>query len=112
MVKINTDIEIPSSFGCLFSPDGKYIGEIKNEAQLYDVQIQIAKEHVSGYYIVWKDHTIKIDEMGSFSCWPKGYNDQVQSAFCELHSYRVSNDNKVPEVMKLNASKDWRHPNK
>ena len=107
MVTIDHTIKNDTSFGCLFAPDGKYIGEIKNEFQLYDVQIQIVKENVKGYYIIWKEHTLTFDEKGQLDQWPEGYYDRTQNAFAELQMVRMGE--KAPEVFKNMSKKDWRH---
>lgn len=107
MVTIDYTIENDNSFGCLFAPDGKYIGEIKNEFQLYDVQIQIVKEKVKGYYIVWKEHKLTFDEKGQLDKWPEGYYDRMQNAFAELHKERMCD--KTPEVLVNMSKNDWRH---
>ena len=107
MVTIDNTIKNDETFGCLFAPDGKYIGEIKNEYQLYDVQIKIVKEKTAGYYIVWKDHTMKIDEKGQLDHWPEGYDDRTQHAFAELQRERMGE--RSPEVFVTKYKKDWRH---
>jgi hypothetical protein len=107
MVTIDYTIKNDNTFGCLFAPDGKYIGEIKNEYQLYDVQIQIVKEKTKGYYIVWKEHTLTFDEKGQLDKWPDGYYDRLQHAFAELHKERMGE--KAPEVFVNMSKKDWRH---
>lgn len=107
MVTIDYTIKNDYTYGCLFAPDGKYIGEIKNEYQFYDVQIQIVKEKVTGYYIVWKDHTLTFDEKGQLDKWPEGYYDRLHHAFAELQMVRMGE--KSPDVFVNMSKKDWRH---
>ena len=87
-ITINHDIKLPSTCGMLIGPDGVAIGEIENELQLNDIQIQIAKEKVVGYSILWKENVIAIAADGSPDCWPDGWCDQSQYAFSELRKVR------------------------
>ena len=98
-ITVNHDITLPSIWGTLNNALG-FVGTIENELQLYDVQIQIAKEKAEGYYIEWKGHRIDLDKSGAPSCWPLGWLDQSQYAFGELRAVRTG-----AEVIEH----DWRH---
>ncbi len=65
-------------FGC--------IGRNINERQFNDVRIQIAKEEVSGYYILWNDKRIDIDKNGDMSDFPVGLYDHVSTALAEIYT--------------------------
>ena len=100
-ITVNHDIAYPSSYGTLNNELG-FVGKIENELQLFDVQIQIAKEKATGYYIEWNDQHIDISETGELSKWPSGYGDHAQRAFVELLGVRGLGG-ALPE------SGDWRH---
>lgn len=98
-ITVNHDITARRNFGALYNTDG-FVGDIENELQLYDVQIQIAKEKATGYYILWKDQRINISSDGSIVNWPLGWCDQTQYAFVELLDVRGGREVSVH---------DWRH---
>lgn len=98
-ITVNHDITAQEDFGVLHNDLG-FVGNIENELQLYDVQIQIAKEKATGYYILWKGHRINISPDGSMDNWPLGWCDQTQYAFQELRAVRTGR-----EVQ----DHDWRH---
>ncbi len=67
-IKINNNIkedEVP-----LYNPQGKLIGIIKNELAFNDVRIQIYKNKLEGYYIIWKDRVYKFNKYGRLFDWP------------------------------------------
>ena len=97
-ITVNHDIAYPTSYGTLNNALG-FVGKI----ELFDVQIQIAKERAEGYYIEWKGERIDISPSGELSKWPNGYGDQSQRALVELihaRGYRVE-----PPPSNI----DWRH---
>ena len=98
-ITVNHDITAQQDYGCLHNSLG-FVGNIENELQLYDVQIQIAKEKATGYYILWKDQRINISPDGAMDNWPLGWCDQTQYAFGELRAVRTG-----AEVIEH----DWRH---
>lgn len=98
-ITVNHDITAQQNYGELHNALG-FVGKIENELQLYDVQIQIAKEKASGYYILWKDQRINISTEGAMDNWPLGWCDQSQYAFSELRAVRCGR-----EV----ENYDWRH---
>jgi len=108
MITIDHTIKEPSSLGFLYSPTNECIGEIENELQLYDVQIQICKQNVDGYYIVWHEYTINIDHDGNLSEWPENYCDQSQGAFVELHRIRLEKKG-MKDPIPDSAFRSWRH---
>ena len=67
-IKINNNIkedEVP-----LYNPQGKLIGIIKNELAFNDVRIQIYKNKLEGYHIIWKDRVYKFNKYGRLFDWP------------------------------------------
>lgn len=79
IIKINNNIKedkVP-----LYNPQGKLIGIIKNELAFNDVRIQIYKNKLEGYYIIWKDRVYKFNKYGYLLDWPhdlyQTYMDQL-----------------------------------
>lgn len=107
-ISINHDIKLPSSLGTLYSPSGEDLGTIENELQLYDVQIQICREDVAGYYIIWKDQKISINPNGDFSAWPENWCDQSQGAYVELTNVRFSKKNQTQLPASV-SRRNWRN---
>lgn len=101
-ITVNHDIAYPTSYGTLNNALG-FVGKIENELQLFDVQIQIAKERAEGYYIEWKGERIDISPSGELSKWPNGYGDQSQRALVELIHARGYRVEPPPSTV------DWRH---
>lgn len=108
MITIDHTIKEPSSLGFLYSPTDECIGEIENELQLYDVQIQICTQNLDGYYIKWKDERLDIRNNGEISKWPENFCDQTQGAFVELHRARMAKQGKESPIPH-EADLSWRH---
>jgi len=49
----------------LYSPDSEFLGTI-NEYEFYDVRVQIKKQKLDGYYVVFQEEKVKIDKNGKF----------------------------------------------
>jgi predicted ATPase len=60
----------------LYGPEG-LIGYIKNQLEFADVRGQIKTQRLQGYYFIFNDERIDIDEYGNCSKWPKGFYDQI-----------------------------------
>ena len=64
------------------------IGLISNLLELNDVRLQIAKQKLSGYYIIFANHEglqeIAIRPDGSLSSWPEGFFDTLDKQLMEL----------------------------
>jgi hypothetical protein len=108
MITIDHTIKEPSSLGFLYSPTDECIGEIENELQLYDVQIQICKQNVDGYYIKWKDERLDITNDGQVTKWPVNYCDQTLGAFAELHHARMAKRGQKSPIQ-IDEDRCWRH---
>lgn len=80
-VRINNNIDPTVT---LYSPDGYPIGEIQNESALMNVRVQICKQHLTGFYCVYKGQKIHIDGNGNLEDWPKGCFDYCLDAAGEL----------------------------
>jgi predicted ATPase len=81
MIKIN---EIVESVSKLYDKDDKLVGEITSLLQLDDIRIQIKKEKVSGYYVIWNNLKIRIDKFGYLEDWPRGFYDNMDKQLDEL----------------------------
>ena len=68
-VRINNDIDPVVT---LYSPDGQPVGEIRNETAFDDARLQIAKQCISGFYFMFNNERINIEETGELEHWPKG----------------------------------------
>jgi hydrogenase maturation factor len=64
------------------------IGLISNQLQLNDVRLQIAKQKLSGYYIIFHNgkglQAINIRPDGSLSRWPSGFFDANEKILAEI----------------------------
>ncbi len=59
-------------------------GNITNQLQLNDVRLQIKEQQLEGYYIKYKDITIRINKYGELSEWPAGFYDKATKQLNEL----------------------------
>lgn len=84
-VKINKDVK--DSVAYLFH-NSVEIGTISNQLQLNDVRLQIARQKLNGYYIIFCNgdglQEISILPDGSLSIWPEGFFDTQQKQLAEL----------------------------
>jgi hypothetical protein len=92
-VKIN---KIKDSKAYLFY-NSTEIGLISNQLELDDVRLQIAKQKLSGYYIIFANHEglqeIAIRPDGSLSHWPSGFFDTQGKILAEIvRMKKVCND--------------------
>ena len=71
-IKIN---KIKETTAELYGPRGGHIGTITSELQLNDIRIQIMKQNLSGYYIIWENRQIFINRDGRLHEWPVGFFD-------------------------------------
>lgn len=76
----------------LYSPDDNEVGLICNMTALDDVRLQIFRQNLAGYYIVYKGEKIHIDSRGNLEKWPEGCFDYVIKAAGEMLDVSVSND--------------------
>jgi predicted ATPase len=83
-IKINKIIEPKCT---LYHPDGTVIGEISSMLEFNDIRIQIMKNKVFGYYVIWEDKQINIDKYGNVDEWPKGFYDLIDEQLDNLCSF-------------------------
>lgn len=65
-VVINEITEDP----CDLLLNGKYVGTITSDIQMYDVRLQIAEKGLEGYSVRFNGEDIPIDKKGMVSRWP------------------------------------------
>lgn len=82
MIKINNNIQDRPAD--LYSPDGQLIGTIENLLAFYDVRLQIKKEQVFGYYLMFEGQKIKIDKNGELENYPDNLFDTSLKYLTEL----------------------------
>jgi hypothetical protein len=92
-VKIN---KIKDSKAYLFY-NSTEIGLISNQLELDDVRLQVAKQRLIGYYIIFANHEglqeIAIRPDGSLSHWPSGFFDTQGKILAEIvRMKKVCND--------------------
>lgn len=85
MIKRNPQ---PRCVSKLYSPEGEYLFTIYNEWQLNDVRLQIAKQNLEGYYLIWKKERININKWGDCDNWHKGFYDLKFNQILELFKNR------------------------
>lgn len=67
----------------LFTPNNESLGFINN-VEYNDVVLQICKQNIDGYYIVFDGKKINIDSDGQLDRWPCGLFDIQLSQFRDL----------------------------
>ncbi len=85
IVKINVINDVTCE---LYAPDGTHIGHIPNQYTFNDVRIQIKKNKLSGYYVLWVNkegiaEKIDIDVNGRLF-FPDGFYDLFISQLRQL----------------------------
>ena len=67
----------------IYNPDGELIGAV-NEYEFLDIRVQIKKEQIFGYYLIFKGQKVKIDKNGELEEYPIGLLDTMSGYYCEL----------------------------
>ena len=86
MIKIN-NITPPTAEA--FSPDDTSLGFL-NEYEFNDLRIQIVKQKVEGYYMIFNNQKIIINTDGRANNWPAGFFDISENQLAELFKLRIS----------------------
>jgi hypothetical protein len=68
----------------LFNPDDELVGIIESSLVLNDVRLQINRQNLSGYYVVFNGMKINIDNNGRLEEWPDGFFDIIENQLREL----------------------------
>ena len=80
MIKIN---KITPPTLDLYAPDGTHLGCI-NEYEFLDARVQIKKEQVFGYYLVFDGKKVRLDKNGELEEYPKGLLDLMSDFYYQL----------------------------
>lgn len=56
-----------------YSPKAEYLGEITTTSELADFRLQVCKEHIKGYSLLFNGKVIELNEFGNLSEWPKEF---------------------------------------
>jgi len=86
MIKIN-DIKDPAVD--LYDPEGNKVGTIETMLQFDDVRLQILKQEVSGYYVIWEGEKIEINKDSTLNRWPNGMFDVTEKMLAEMIHLRT-----------------------
>ena len=74
-----------------FDPYGNSLGYL-NELECLDLRVQIAKNKISGYYLVFEDTNYYIESTGQFEDFPADVYRQPMELVCEL--FKIQKENK------------------
>ena len=81
-VKINNIVEPVVK---LYDSNDVEVGLITNYLQLNDVRLQIKRQKLEGYYVIFgEDYKISIYSDGSMSGWPDGFYDLIDKQLEEF----------------------------
>lgn len=69
--------KIPEFTCALFSPEGILLG-FPTYLELTNFQLEIQRKKFSGYYLIYNDEKIYINEDGIIEIWFKGFYDQQE----------------------------------
>ena len=72
----------------LYDSNDTCIGILNNDIELAHVQVQIAKDSLVGYYILWNDVKISLNSNGELEDWPKGMYSHNQELYGKLFLIR------------------------
>lgn len=80
MIKINR-IKPPTLD--IYEPSGKLLGTV-NEYEFLDIRVQIKKEQIFGYYLIFNGEKVQIDKNGELEEYPLGLLDTMSGFYFEL----------------------------
>jgi len=81
----------------LYDNENKFVGRITNILQFDDVRVQIGKQKLTGYYIVFLGNKIDIDQNGQLSEYPAKLFDTITNLYFILEEMKYRKVNKNPE---------------
>jgi len=76
--------EFPQPVCDLFGPDGVLIGQLTSEYQVNDVLIQIKRQCLQGYYIMFEGIKLEIAKEGRIYKQPEGFYDTITNQLIEI----------------------------
>lgn len=82
-IKINNDLT--GDCQCkLYDPDGKFVGSFSKYEVFNDIRIQIKKEGIGNYSIVFDGKHIYLDKYANLEYWPDNLFSFVEKQLWEL----------------------------
>jgi hypothetical protein len=87
-LNLNWDKRPKESVVLLYGPDKNYICEITTHYDFEWVRLQIAEQHLDGYYFNWEGKSYDIKSDGSIVDWPGGLYSQHTSIVSKLLNYK------------------------
>ncbi len=66
-----------------FNPDNVSLGYL-NEYESNDLRIQVAKNKLDGYYLLFNNEKVNIQSNGKIENWPFGLYDTIERQLAEL----------------------------
>ena len=81
VIQINNELDHTTK---LYDPQGNLAGEIKNNTAMCDVCVQIARNKLSGYYVMFNEQKVTIDPTGRIYNPPDGFYDAEDKLMREL----------------------------
>ena len=70
-----------------FDPDGNSLGFI-NDFEFNDLRIQIMKEKVDGYHMMFNNERIDLTSDGGVNYWCEGFFDKFENQLSDLLSLK------------------------
>ena len=67
----------------IYDPNDNLLG-VANEYELLDVRVQIKKEQVWGYSLVFNGQKVRLDRNGELEDYPKGLLDTMSDFYMDL----------------------------
>ena len=80
-IQINNELDPTTK---LYDPQGNLVGEIKNNTAMCDVCVQIARNKLSGYYVMFNEQKVTIEADGRIRNPPEGFYDAEDKIMREL----------------------------
>lgn len=68
----------------LYSPNGQFLGIIRNDIVLLDFECKIAKSGKRGYYLIYNGKKYQINETGRINDFPISYLDNYLDTLLEF----------------------------
>jgi hypothetical protein len=72
----------------LYDPEGTYMGDV-NLFEFGDIRLQIAKQKLIGYYVIWQTERYDIDSDGS-GAYLEGFHDITLKQCIELRTIKLT----------------------
>jgi hypothetical protein len=57
-----------------YSPNGELLGVIETTCELDDFRLQVCREHVAGYYLMFNGEKLELNEYANMPHWPREFD--------------------------------------